>query len=83
LILSDEIDERGLSVRELAKQLEVPARWLREIVAGRRDVSADMASRLGKFFGTSTEFWSNLQSHYELDRTRQLTGNPNAAGAIK
>jgi addiction module HigA family antidote len=45
----------------------VPPRRINEIVHGKRAVTADTALRLGKYFGTSAEFWLNLQAHYDLD----------------
>lgn len=71
IILQDEIEELGLSVRDLATRLEVPANRLYQIVAGKRNVTADTALRLAQFFGTSAEFWMNLQSIYELDLARR------------
>lgn len=56
-----------LSQNALAKELGVPPRRINEIVHGRRAITADTAMRLGLFFGTSAQFWLNLQSHYELD----------------
>lgn len=74
IILQDEIEELGLSVRDLAARLEVPANRLYQIVAGKRNVTADTALRLAQFFGTSAEFWMNLQSIYELDVARRDLG---------
>jgi addiction module HigA family antidote len=74
IILQDEIEELGLSVRELAARLEVPANRLYQIVAGKRNVTADTALRLAQFFGMSAEFWMNLQSIYELDLARRDLG---------
>ena len=70
IILQDEIEELGLSVLDLAARLEVPANRLYQIVAGKRDVTADTALRLAQFFGTSAEFWMNLKSIYERDLAR-------------
>ena len=71
IILQDEVEELGLRVRDLAARLDVPANRLYQIVAGNRNVAADMALRLAQFFGTSAELWMNLQSIYELDLTRR------------
>lgn len=51
----------------LAKNISVPLRRVNEIVLGKQSVSADTALRLGRYFGTSQEFWLNLQSQYDLD----------------
>jgi addiction module HigA family antidote len=61
----------GLSARALAKQLDVPANRLTEIMRGTRDVSADTAIRLGRYFGTDPRFWLNLQAAYDLSKAEQ------------
>lgn len=67
-ILREEfIKPLAISEYRLAKDISVPARRINEIVHGERAVTADTALRLGRFFGTSPEFWLNLQSHYELE----------------
>jgi antitoxin HigA-1 len=73
-ILSDELEELGMSARELAAVLEVPANRLYQIVAGKRNLTADTALRLSRYFGTSPDFWMNLQTAYELDLARQSIG---------
>lgn len=73
-ILSDELGETGLSARALAGVIEVPANRLYQILAGKRNVTADTALRLGRFFGMSSEFWMSLQSTYELDLARRQSG---------
>jgi len=65
-ILKTEIEESGLSANALALALRVPANRLTEILHGRRAITADTAMRLGRFFGTSAQFWMNLQTNYEL-----------------
>ncbi len=66
-ILAEEMAELNLSARELAKALHVPNNRISQILAGKRGISADTALRLSRFFGTSIEFWQNLQSLYERD----------------
>jgi antitoxin HigA-1 len=56
----------GLSARALAKSLGVPANRLTEIMRGERDVSADTAIRLARYFKTDPRFWLNLQAAYDL-----------------
>lgn len=51
-ILADELEELGISAAELARQLEIPANRITQIVACKRDISADTALRLGKYFGS-------------------------------
>ena len=62
----------GLSARALAKVLGVPANRLTEIMRGTRDVSADTAIRLGRYFGTDPRFWLNLQAAHDLSKTERL-----------
>src|SRR5437660_9318082 len=64
--LAEELDEVGLSAAELARQIEVPVNRVTAILNGQRGVTADTALRLGHWFGTSAEFWLNLQKLYEL-----------------
>ena len=56
-----------ISQYRLAKDINVPLRRINEIVHGKRTISADTALRLSRFFGTSAEFWLNLQAHYDLE----------------
>ena len=73
-ILGDELEEIGLSAKKLADILEVPPNRLYQILAGKRNITADTALRLGQYFGTSAVFWMNLQGAYELDLARQQLG---------
>jgi addiction module HigA family antidote len=73
-ILADELKEIGISAAELARTLEVPANRISQILAGKRALSADTALRLARYFGTSPDFWMNLQKTYELDLARQRVG---------
>ena len=61
----------GLSARALAKQLDVAPNRLTEIMRGTRDVSADTAIRLGRYFRTDPRFWLNLQTAYDLSKAEQ------------
>ncbi|HYD68534.1 HigA family addiction module antitoxin [Azospirillum sp.] len=65
----------GLSAHALAMALRVPATRIGEIVKERRGVSADTALRLGRYFGTTPEFWLNLQQAYDLSLARNQTGD--------
>ena len=58
----------------MARQLQVPTNRITQILNGRRDITADTALRLAHFFGTSAEFWINLQGLYDLRVARQETG---------
>lgn len=74
-ILKDELQELGISGAELARQLKVPENRMSEIMRGRRNITADTALRLGKWFGSSALFWMNLQKSYELRSAEQEIGN--------
>jgi addiction module HigA family antidote len=58
----------GISAYELAKRLHVPAPRVNDIVLERRGISAGTAVRLSRFFGTTEQFWLNLQGAYEISR---------------
>jgi addiction module HigA family antidote len=73
--LAEQLEELGLSAAELARQLKVPTNRITAILNGHRAITGDTALRLGHFFGTSAEFWMNLQKIYELRIAEQKTGN--------
>ena len=73
-ILKDELEEIGISAAELARQLKVPENRMSEVMRGRRNITADTALRLGRWFGTSANFWMNLQKSYELRKAEQEHG---------
>ena len=56
----------GLSINRLARELRVPVTRISDIVNGRRSLTADTCLRLARYFGTTPEFWMNLQSTYDL-----------------
>ena len=61
----------GISINGLALELHVPVTRISQIVNERRGITADTALRLARHFGTSADFWMNLQKDYELLLTRQ------------
>ena len=65
-ILADELQEIGVSPTELARQIRVPANRVTQIIHGQRGITGDTALRLGHWFGTSAQFWLNLQSAYDI-----------------
>lgn len=65
------LDELGLSAYALARATHMPDSRLSEIINGKRGITADTALRLAKYFGTSAQFWLNLQSHYDLEITHR------------
>jgi addiction module HigA family antidote len=70
-ILAEEfLNPLGLNMHKLALALRVPANRISQIVEGERGISAETALRLARYFGTSPEFWMNLQKRYELEEAR-------------
>jgi addiction module HigA family antidote len=63
--LAEELKELGASAAALARQIDVPVSGLTGVVNGQHSITADMALRLGHRFGTSPEFWLNLQKLYQ------------------
>ena len=74
-ILGDELKEIGISGTELSRQIKVPENRVTQIVAGKRTITADTALRLAKWFGTTPDFWMNLQKSYELRKAEQEIGD--------
>jgi addiction module HigA family antidote len=72
--LAGELKEMNMSAAELARQLKVPTNRVTEILNGRRSITGDTALRLAHFFGTTPEFWLNLQSLYELRVAQKKVG---------
>ena len=74
-VLSEEfLKPLAMSVNALAMALRVPATRIGAIVKGERAVTADTALRLARFFGTSPEFWINLQAMHDLTKARMESG---------
>src|SRR6266851_4104887 len=72
--LAEELKELGMSAAELARKLEVPTNRITGILNGQRAITGDTALRLAHFFGTSAEFWLNLQSLHELRPAQKKAG---------
>src|SRR5271157_1800288 len=72
--LAEELKELEMSAAELARRLKVPTNRVTEILNGRRGITGDTALRLAHFFGTTAEFWLNLQSLYEIRLAEQKSG---------
>jgi antitoxin HigA-1 len=72
--LAEQLEELDMSAAALARQLRVPTNRITEILNGQRAVTGDTALRLGHFFGTTPEFWLNLQKLYELRLAEQKSG---------
>jgi addiction module HigA family antidote len=65
----------GLSANRLALELHVPVTRVNDIVRGRRSITADTALRLSRYFGTSPQFWMNLQANYDLEVAQDDRGS--------
>jgi addiction module HigA family antidote len=73
--LAEELKELGMSAAELGRKLDVPPNRVTGILKRQRAITGDTALRLAHFFGTSPEFWLNLQSLYEIRTARQKAGS--------
>ncbi len=74
VLLEEFLTPLAISQYRLAHAISVPPRRINEIVHGNRAVSADTALRLSRFFGTSAQFWLNLQARYDLETERDRLG---------
>src|SRR6266568_7620136 len=72
--LAEELEALNMSAAELARQLKVPTNRITAILNGQRSITGDTALRLAHFFGTTPEFWLNLQSLYDLRIAEQRSG---------
>lgn len=70
-VLRAELQAREMSATQLALAIRVPANLVKAILRGERAVSADTALRLGRYFGTGPEIWTNLQSRYDVSVTQR------------
>ncbi len=72
--LAEELEALDMSAAELARKIGVPTNRVTQILNGTRAITGDTALRLGHFFGTSAQFWLNLQSLYELRLAQERLG---------
>lgn len=70
VLREDFLAELGITEYRAAKDMAIPALRINRIVKGKRAITPDTALRLGRYFGTSAEFWINLQAHYDLECAR-------------
>lgn len=75
VLLEEFLKPMSITQYRLAKDISVPPRRVNEIVLHKRGITADTALRLGRYFGTSEQFWLNLQSEYDLDVERDRLGD--------
>lgn len=75
-ILQEEfLKPMGISQYRLAQDIGVPAMRINKIVREERGISADTALRLAHYFDMSVEFWTGIQTHYEVERAKMTLGN--------
>ncbi len=70
ILLEEFMKPLEISQNRLARDIDIPVSRVADVVKGRRSITADTALRLGEYFGTSAEFWLNLQSGFDLRRIR-------------
>jgi antitoxin HigA-1 len=73
--LAEELEALDMSAAALARKIDVPTNRVTQILNGTRAITGDTALRLAHFFGTSAQFWLNLQSLYDLRRAQEKAGN--------
>jgi addiction module HigA family antidote len=71
----DFMEPMGISAYRLGKEIDISAQHLGRLLAGTRGISADVAMRLARFFGTSARLWLNLQVQYDLDVAEDAVGS--------
>ncbi len=74
VLLEEFLKPMNISQNQLAKDINVPANRISQVIHGKREISADTALRLGKYFGIEPEFWINLQMRYNMKEARNKIG---------
>ena len=74
VILKDELAEMGVTQATFARQIEVPANRVSQIISGKRSVTGDTALRFGHWFGVDPQFWMNLQTQFDLAVAERKAG---------
>jgi addiction module HigA family antidote len=74
VILREDLDDAGVSLNRLARDIRVPMNRISAIVNRKRSITADTALRLAAFFGTSPQYWMNLQANYDIARAEHQAG---------
>jgi len=69
-ILKETLDDLEISMNRLSKEIRVPANRISSIIAGQRSITGETALRLARYFGTTPEYWLNLQARYDLETAR-------------
>ena len=75
ILMEEFLKPMGISQYRLAKDINVPARRINEIVQGKRSITPDTALRLSRYFGLSEKFWVNLQGRYDLEKEKDRLKN--------
>ena len=75
ILAEDVLPELGMNANQVGEALGVPANRISEILRGRRSITADTALRLGRWLGSSPQFWMNLQRSYDLEVAEQESGD--------
>ena len=75
ILREDLLRPLAISINRLGRDLRVPVTRMSEIVNGRRGITADTALRLARYFGTTPEFWMNLQAAYDLDSAQRVSAD--------
>ena len=73
-VLAEELIALGVTPAELARQIDVPANRISQIINGKRSISGDTALRLAHWFGSCAEFWLNLQTAHDLQQAERAVG---------
>lgn len=73
-VLAEELEQVGISPTELSRQIRVPPNRISQIINGKRAITGDTALRLAHWFGTSPQFWMNLQALYDVRVAEQEAG---------
>ena len=74
-VLKDELAEFDVTPTEFARQIDVPANRVSQIILGKRSVTGDSALRFGHWFGVDPQFWLNLQSQFDLAVAEEKVGD--------
>jgi addiction module HigA family antidote len=73
-VLAEELEALAVSPTELSRQIRVPANRVSQIINGKRAITGDTALRLAHWFGTSPQFWMNLQAQFDVRMAEQEAG---------
>ena len=75
VLLEEFLKPMNISQNKLAEDISVPPNRISQIVNGKRDITADTALRLGRYFSIEPEFWMNLQARYNMKQARNRIGS--------